>query len=527
MKAIRWKALAKEWAFTTLAGIIAHFALYSNWLTNPDGMAVFGEYYANAWETSLGRFVFPIIDILRDGMGAPALNAFFAIALFAAAAVMINEIFDIKSQLLRYCGAIAIISSPVIANLISYYFMAVAYGISALMTVLSVLLIVKKRRLVYILISAVFLMLSLGIYQSCLGLAAGLCLFALVLDVFKCADSLRNVGKALLRMLAYGALGIGMYYGVMNLVLKAKGLTLANYSGLGSLGLQETISNLLPGIHQAYSDFAEYFFGNFIKLMVNSYFVRESNIALAALLVLSLIIIVVRYRRNFLHIIVGLFLLALTPIACNCTVLIAVGTSIILRTAWGMLAVVPFVAAMISQSVGCLVENSKIWSFPNLLKYATCIVCIVLIVGNMSIDHMDALVMKTSENKFVHLANRICADIEKNEYYQNGGRFAIIGVPKMGNYPLEAVPAYAGYDSIYDKTNYYSHWELVWWDGGNMNYQCWKRIFMYKLGLNMNWCEYGELESIAHTEEFAAMANYPYEGSISIINDVLVIKISD
>ena len=60
-----------------------------------------------------------------------------------------------------------------------------------------------------------------------------------------------------------------------------------------------------------------------------------------------------------------------------------------------------------------------------------------------------------------------------------------------------------------------------------MIYAGWKKIFTFRLGMNLNWCEEWEFNGIIETPEFSAMPNYPEEGSTAVINDVLAIKVSD
>ena len=99
-------------------------------------------------------------------MNAPILNVVFGMALFAMAAVIINEVLQIKNAFLRYAAAICVVSAPLIANLASYYFMFLAYGISMLAAVYSVRFLAKVKGWYAIPVSSVLLMISLGLYWA-------------------------------------------------------------------------------------------------------------------------------------------------------------------------------------------------------------------------------------------------------------------------------------------------------------------------------------------------------------------------
>ncbi|MDO4388196.1 MAG: glucosyltransferase domain-containing protein [Eubacteriales bacterium] len=528
MKQTDWKARAKEWAYILLAGMIAHFALYSNWLTNPDGMAVFGEYYANGWEISLGRFMLPVLDRIRDGMNAPILNVVFGMALFAMAAVIINEVLQIKNAFLRYAAAICVVSAPLIANLASYYFMFLEYGISMLAVVYSVYFLMKVKGWYAIPVSSVLLMISLGLYQSSLGVAAGLCAMVLILKLFDKAEKWSDIGKQFLRFMIYGIIGVGLYYGILKIVLNVKDIAIADYAGIGSFGISAFVGNFAQGIRQAYVDFAAYFYGD--TIMSNAYYVKEAYWILSILSAAAMAVHLIFNGKKVGRSLMAMALLAVLPIVCNCTVLIAANTTIILRTAWGMLMVVPFMGKLIWDAGELLAKKARRIPFGKILKGVAGAACCILVVGNAAIDNMDALIMKTEEQKYTQLSNRICMDVEKNSYYQAGNRVAIIGVPVFGNYPTNVMTDHSGYVpgyvSVYKKTNYYAQWGLLW-NTPNMVYAGWKNIFTFQLGMNLNWCDEWEFNGIIETPEFSAMPNYPEEGSTAVINDVLVIKVSD
>ena len=66
-----------------------------------------------------------------------------------------------------------------------------------------------------------------------------------------------------------------------------------------------------------------------------------------------------------------------------------------------------------------LAKKARRIPFGKILKGVAGAACCILVVGNAAIDNMDALIMKTEEQKYTQLSNRICMDVEKNSYYQD------------------------------------------------------------------------------------------------------------
>lgn len=512
--ALRRKALLREWASVLLAGMVIHFALYSNGLVNPDSLWSYGQYFSGEWEMSLGRFGMPVVDWMRRGMSAPVLCALYAMSLFAATAVLINELFVVEKRWTRYCVSLSIVSSPVIANLISFYYMSVTFGLAFFFAAASVFLVARWEKWWAVGAGAVLLTAALSLYQSGLGVAAALCAMALTRAILKSPDAWGRHGKMLLRMLVYGAAGLILYYVLLKIVLNVCRIQLADYEGIAGFGVKRIVENLLPGVRHAYKDFIGYFLRK--TIMVNSFNVRESYIALAAVFAVAVAFRFVRLRKHVPAILAASALMLLVPAACNITVLIATETSIILRTAQGMLMVVPFMVSLIAESSEPLPAVRFGAKFSRGLKAAACGACVLLVLGNASIDNMDALVMKANLDKTVQLANRLCAKIEDNEHYKAGAPLMIAGIPNEGNYPA---------DLLRGTVNFYANKGLMWRSFKGMF--GWENAFKYYLGMTMNWCTRQQKDRIIETEAFKTMPCYPEDGSIAVLDDVLVVKISE
>lgn len=94
----------------------------------------------------------------------------------------------------------------------------------------------------------------------------------------------------------------------------------------------------------------------------------------------------------------------------------------------------------------------------------------------------------------------------------------VAGSPTRGSYPIVSTLA--------DEADYYTKWGLTW-STPDGSYNCWKQIFRRCLGVEVNWCTEEQFRSVVMSEQFKNMPNYPSNGSVSEIDNIIVVKISD
>ena len=58
------------------------------------------------------------------------------------------------------------------------------------------------------------------------------------------------------------------------------------------------------------------------------------------------------------------------------------------------------------------------------------------------------------------------------------------------------------------------------------NSRGWHSLYWEELGIQMNWCSDEQTRALCATDTFQEMPVYPQEGSIQIIDDVVVVKVA-
>ena len=193
------------------------------------------------------------------------------------------------------------------------------------------------------------------------------------------------------------------------------------------------------------------------------------------------------------------------PAAANVTDIINPNTQILLRMAGGMAVIPLFCFALVAQGI-------QLWR-GTLQKVGILALALVLLRGYMLQSNNDIQVLAADKTQAVTLGNAIVAQLADREEYQQGMPVAILGRPKV-------------VESEYrNKSNLQIRYGIFWPDAEN-NWDAWKRLMDQELGAKISWCGYEQAEALWEDEDFRNMPGFPKEGSIAVLDGVLVVKVT-
>lgn len=502
-----------------VAGMLVHSTIYVNGLVTPDGLW-YGEYsLAGSWEISIGRWGLYLVDLLHGGINSNTMIAFFAILYTALAGVLLNSLFQVKCTAKAIIIPTVLTCSPMLSMFITYPFCADAYALSILLGVFSVYAIsafsgtVKK-----IVISALCVMLLTSVYQSSLGVTLAVAAGYLIMRLLRDAGELKAAAKDILHVIIAVVVGVILYYAVTQLILIIWDASLADYKGASSVSISHILQNIPGGIRNAYKFFWAFFLNDW--MVKNVFFTKYVYIILAVIALVSMIIRFVSGGRKHPYLpVICLVLLVLLPVCCNVICLIVPETDIYLLMAAGMMMTIPLLIAMTDINRDGESEKKVPAWLQKGLRVGGAAVAAVLVWAFILTCQTDAIVMRSAKNQTTMLANRIWQHVETREdYIQGETRLLVAGRPMDGNYPNPSRLLY--------EANPYATWGLVW-ETYNGNLHTWEQVFRQYIGTTYRNCTVEEYAAIAATEAFDRMTLYPDAGSIQMIDDVLVVKISD
>ncbi|MCL2807148.1 MAG: glucosyltransferase domain-containing protein [Coriobacteriia bacterium] len=307
-----WKRISpsiKATFFSSLIlGLVVHLFVFTNHLPNHDGIHYL---VSNIDGADSGRWFSFFPALLSSPFSLPWVNGLLSILYLSFAACLVVSLLKIQEPL--YCVLIAalMVSFPSTTSIFCFLHSADVNFFGLLLACLAAYLAYRFK---YGAIAAVFtLALSLGIYQTWLGLCAGLLLLALVIDALLKDEPIK---KLLIRGFKYlGVLlaGVVVYLLIMRM---SRPDGLIAYMGLDNMG-QIPLVDIPSLIYKAYGSMLKYFFLDTWGLHYSFMAVLFGLLAITGCFLLVLLCKQRGLAKQPGKLVLLIFLLALFPLGCN------------------------------------------------------------------------------------------------------------------------------------------------------------------------------------------------------------------
>lgn len=270
--------------FSVLSCFIAHgfFLFNSYYMNNVDCYVLFG---ASVHPRS-GRYIGYILQKLTEGMGfytviKPA-NILISFIFIALISMILIETFDIKNKICVLLFALLFPLQPCIIQIMGFQFVAHFDFFAEFLMALATYYIIKNKNLI---LSILFIVISLGIYQAYLPLAV-MMVFGYIFIMLISNEQYVEMLKIIIRSIISYLIGILIYIIGNNIFLRINNITMYNNNGFGENVVSDIgIIGYFGRIVKTYVHFIEVIlgkYGNICNFPLLSYF-------LVALLVLILI----------------------------------------------------------------------------------------------------------------------------------------------------------------------------------------------------------------------------------------------
>lgn len=505
-----------------LIGIITYFPMINKWLTNPDGL-LYSLYYRkdHNWENAQGRFGLYYFDKLKNDYIFPVNETLFCIVLLAIISVLIYKIFNCDNySLICLIIGFFIILSPNVSNLLTYYYCSSAYSFSYLLAVIAAYFLTKKKEIKTCVIAGFCIMISLSLYQAYIGVTITLVLTYLIYLIIIEERIGRNVYTFLMRSLITGGAGVISYLLVYKVIQLIKGFTPVTNRGFNQMGKID-MGQLPFLIKSAYLAFGQYFFSN--RIVNNSWKGRiYLNVLYIVLFLILFFIIIVKTKiykevKCFALLCISILLI---PLSLCCITIVAPGASIYDETGILMLPQMNlfYIFIVILCMVTVLKEKKR--TFVIIINWITTLLSIYLISTLWIYTNIFQACLNMNLDKTYNLATRIVTRMEMLDGHYTGMKILMYGRMERGNYPdINTSMIEVTKGSV---ARYGLFWEEIW-DKQN----CWTEFLRQYLGIYYLPCERDVASIIIDSEDFNNMPIFPENGSVKIINDVMVVKLSE
>jgi len=256
------------WIFTAtfICGYLIHFYMFTNKFLNYFEMnnILTSMSFQKGDTVEQGKWMIPILSSVSTVYSMPAVNGIIGLLFFSLFAVLVCELLRVKSRFFGILIGLVVMTYPSIASYYAYGVNTDVLSIAPCLGLLGVWLLREgmegSRRKIVSLVVGVFLIgLTIGAYQPFFAVAIAAVYSLLFLDVLQ-----KGIGiKAFLRkVLCYGLLLVAafvIYYVGLQIAIALTGVPLGDYHGVDEM-TSFTLKGIAKGFVYTYFYFLRYFF---------------------------------------------------------------------------------------------------------------------------------------------------------------------------------------------------------------------------------------------------------------------------
>lgn len=245
-----------------LATIIIHIYKFTNTLPNHDSVY---NVYSNQDVTSSGRWFLSLACGVSSYFDLPWINGLMSGIYLGMTACIVAEIFEMENPVVICLSSVLLVASPCTTETFFFEYTADGYLLGLMLSAFAALLSAKGTRLYDYIISAVLLCLSCGVYQAYISFSILLCICYLIDRILDKRITVPDAWKWIGRHIPIYTAGMSAYYVIWKLIMKLTGVTASNYQGISTVG-KIGLSTLINGVVNSFKNLAYWFFcGNFIN----------------------------------------------------------------------------------------------------------------------------------------------------------------------------------------------------------------------------------------------------------------------
>ena len=511
-------------AFRTvfILGLMIHFPVMIGDYPNHDGLA--SMYFDQNMITS-GRWFLGTACGISSYFALPWAIGLLSLFFLGFGAVALIEFLEIKTVPGAILIAGLLVSFPALASTYAYIFTADGYML-ALCLVFFAATFTKKGGWGFI-PGGICLAFSMGIYQSYLAFAVLLSMYGCLM-VLLSENSVKKKVESMLHYLYMGIIGAGLYYVILQILLKVQGKELDTYQGIndmadgGAVSITEKLQNL-------YKDFFA-FTGNGKVLYNNIISFAALGLLLGITCVMFMRLVLRReYWKNWYFYPMCVAAFAVLPVAFNVILFVSPNVTyhLLMRYQWCLVSILAvaflmrygFMQTELSgqfsplhkKDLTTLKKPSVVCNI--MMQWATYGCAAVLILHYGVTDNIAYSNLQKKYEKTYAYCLRLVDRMEQTEGYYTGMPVAMIGVQNKENLPKTDITGEITDVMIGMNGDYLLY--------TGRNYQAFLKHY---LGVTIELVSDEEMGRIYRTEEYQALNSFPKEDSMKVVDGILYIK---
>lgn len=506
----KWWGDSKRYCFlfALFAGIIIHFGELIYQVGGID--TIFYGVHQNdfEWEISLGRWMLPLIASLRKGIVIPVFTSIVSLILMALCMVFIVDILEIKNKVWISICAILFMSIPYMHYVMQLFYCSDAYTFSLLFGIVAVWMMVNYKSIFAYVLSAIFLMLSLAIYQSQISVPIILCLIYVFIVTIKNEKKLKEIIVKMCTFFCVGCSGLVCYLISAHSAVKLFGLELTGYKGINNMGNIFNI-NVVASVKRMMVYLMKTYVLNSSLSKGDFWSIGDAKINILVILVIVILIIYLIFTNKIYdskkRLAFLLFLLLLFPVAFGIITFMVIEEEYLARTS-PQVAMLYFFMFTLMSIVG---HRGNLYI--KLTKWIGIFSAVLISYNFIFVTNQYYYGVNWINEKTYGIASRMVDRAEQTEGWYVNMPMLVVGDSRGQNYGM--------LDQAIDGSNA-EMFTLYMNDGG------WQRYLWQYFGVKYSICTDLQYEKIKGSDELKEMGYFPEKDSVKVIDGVLVIKLS-
>lgn len=491
-----------------LYGIFTHSFALNNILHNYDNIASQPGGYGGG--ISLGRWLLEIMGILIDKVGLnynlSVVNGIIYIILVAVSAGLLVSVLQIRSKKSAALIGMLFVAFPTVTTTLVYRYTAPFYGVSLLFAVLAVWVLRRYKR--GFALSVLLITCSLGIYQAYIPLTIGLFVLLLIQQALSGDADAKSVIYRGLYDCAALILGLLLYFVGMKASEALTGGTLTDYQGVGSMG-SLSLAELPSLIWKAFYTVCTLPLQDYCGI-ANRAMMRIAYLLLGILCIAMVVYILIAKVRKWDVAIITCLLCLVFPIAVNFIVVMVPDGWIytLMVYSFTLLTCMPLVLFECLPPMDGVLKKGKC-----ILAKGIGLLAALLVFYYAYYANVNYTALHYANRQIENYLNSVVIQVRMTEGFTPDKEWAFIGDidDPLFSSPWEDETTYGGLGFTEYLLNQYSRPDWI------ENY----------IGYDVPTASDETIAQLSNTEEVRNMPCWPSEGSVKVIEDMVVIKFQD
>lgn len=494
---------------TFIIAMLIHLYKFANTLPNHDSLY---NYYSDQNMLGSGRWALSWACGISSYWDLPWINGLLSCIFIALTVVVIVALFKLKNPILIGLIGALLAASPATTETFFFLFTADGYMISMFLAALAVYFSrIEEKRKHRLFLSGVCACVSCGIYQAYISFALLLAACYFIDILLQNNHNKKDCFKWILRQLIIYVTSLVAYYIIWKLCMHFSGTIANNYQGISEVG-KVSIGLLVDGLLNSINTTISYFLQ--LDLLKNGFTLYN------ILSVLFLIIMVVGlliscfeskiWKRWWQLGLLLLCVIAVIPITCI----------------WHFASFHVIYRAMMLQSLTLLFVLSAVlyerWAKP-IVKNVVCLFLILIVFNNSLMANISYFYMNLCYERTYAEGVEMMTKIHAFQDEYDFNKIAVVGNrfnevvhkstdPETGE--MQIIGKIYIFNSILEKTLLYNSDHVV-------------SYLKTTFGLELESLDATQRNELLDTDEVQSMKCWPSGGSVTVIDDILVIKLAD